>query len=72
MTIDTSGFYRLNPNDSTTLEYAPNFVYAPDYTLLREDEATYTYPTEGLWYWFDFEEEAYTFFNLPVPELVEI
>ena len=69
--VDTSGFYRLNPNDSSALEYAPNFVYGPDYTLLREDEATYTYPTEGLWYWFDFEVDAYAFFNLPVPELTE-
>ena len=70
--IDTSGFYRLNPNDSSALEYALNFVYGPDYTLLREDEATYTYPTEGLWYWINTEEEAYAFFNLPMPELAEI
>ena len=70
--INTSGFYRLNPNDSSALEYAPNFVYGPTYTLLKEDASTYTYPTEGLWYWFNSELKAYTFFNLPMPELVEI
>ena len=69
--IDTSGFYRLNPNDSSALEYAPNFVYAPDYTLLRDDKDSYTYPTEGDWYWFDFEEKAYTFFNIPLPIIEE-
>ena len=67
--IDTSGFYRLNPNDSSALEYAPNFVYAPSYTLKKEDKDSYTYPTDGLWYWLNTEEEAYAFFNLPMPEL---
>jgi len=67
--IGTSGFYRLNHNEAA-LEYAPNFVYAPDYTLKKEDEGSYTYPTDGAWYWFDFEEDAYTFFNLLPPELV--
>jgi hypothetical protein len=67
--VDTSGFYRLDPNDSTTLEYAPNFVYAPEYTLQKADKDSYTYPTVGLWYWLNTKEEAYAFFNLPMPDL---
>lgn len=35
-------------------------------------KGTATYPTEGLWYWLNTEEEAYAFFNLPMPELAEI
>ncbi len=69
MIIDTSGFYRLNPNDSSAFECAPNFVYAPEYTLQKADKDSYTYPTNGLWYWLNTEEEAYAFFNLPMPEL---
>lgn len=46
---DTSGFYKLE--DKNWL-YAPNFVYGPNYTLLRENKDSYTYPVEG-WTWYD-------------------
>lgn len=47
---DTSGFYKQN--ETGEWEYAPNFVYAPTYTLLREEKNNYTYPVDG-WYWFE-------------------
>lgn len=43
------GFYKLEDGN---WQYAPNFVYAPNYTLLREEKDTYTYPVEG-WVWYD-------------------
>jgi hypothetical protein len=46
----TAGFYRQN--EDLTWEYAPNFVYAPDYTLLKEEKDTYEYPVDG-WTWYD-------------------
>jgi hypothetical protein len=46
----TSGFYKQNEEGEWM--YAPNFVYAPDYTLLKEDKDTYTYPVDG-WTWYD-------------------
>lgn len=46
---DTLGFYKLE--DDNWL-YAPNFVYGPNYTLLRENKDSYTYPVEG-WEWYD-------------------
>jgi len=45
----TEGFYKLEEDNWL---YAPNFVYAPDYTLLKEDKDTYTYPVDG-WIWYD-------------------
>ncbi len=47
-------FYK---KDGESLLIAPNFVYAPTFTLIAEDYETYTYPIDG-WYWFDSEEEA--------------
>lgn len=46
----TEGFYKLN--EVFEWEYAPNYVYAPDYTLLKELKDTYTYPVDG-WSWYD-------------------
>lgn len=46
---------------------APNAVYAPSFTLLKEQYTTYQYPQDG-WYWFDTEAEARTFFGLPPVE----
>lgn len=46
----------------------PNAVYAPTFTLLKEDKDTYTYPVEG-WIWFDTEEEARAYFGLPPAEV---
>jgi hypothetical protein len=45
----TAGFYKLE--DENWL-YAPNFVQAPDYTLLKEEKDTYEYPIDG-WIWYD-------------------
>ena len=47
---NTSGFYRQH--EDLIWEYAPNFVYAPNYELLRELKDTYDYPVEG-WTWYD-------------------
>jgi hypothetical protein len=61
--MNTSGFYKL---EEKTLLYGPNFVKNKDYTLLKEEKDIHTYPVDG-WYWFDYEEEAYSFFNLEKP-----
>jgi len=59
---NTNGFYRVQDNE---LQYAPNRVHAPDYNLKKKDRDTYTYPTPGGWVWFDTEDDARTYFNLP-------
>jgi len=46
---DTSGFYKL---EDENWQYAPNFVYAPTYTLEKKLKDTYTYPIDG-WNWYD-------------------
>ena len=46
----TEGFYKQN--EDLIWEYAPNFVYASDYTLLKEEKDTYNYPIYG-WTWYD-------------------
>lgn len=56
---DTSGFYKLDG----VLLYGPNFVLNANYELRKETKDQYTYPTDG-WYWFDTEEEAYSFFGI--------
>lgn len=61
--METQGFYK---NDDGMVLYAPNFVDAGSFLLLKELYSTYTYPVGG-WYWFDSEEEAYAFWNLPLP-----
>ena len=38
--------------DNDKLLTAPNFVYAPDYTLKADEKDTYEYPVDG-WYWFE-------------------
>lgn len=60
---DTSGFYK---NDNGELLFAPNFVEGPTFALYRNNKDEYEYPTMG-WRWFDSEQEARTFLNLPVP-----
>ena len=57
---DTSGFYKLDG----ILLYGPNFVLNANYELYKETHDQNVYPIDG-WYWFDSEEEARTFFNLP-------
>lgn len=54
-----TGFYKFNDE----LFYAPNFVYAPEYTLKKEEKDTYTLPIDG-WYWFNTTQEAKDFFNI--------
>ena len=44
-------------------------VLSAEYQLLTEDKDTYAYPVDG-WYWFNSEEEAREFFNLPPLEIV--
>ena len=63
---DTSGFYFSQDGG---LAYGPNFVEHKDYSLYREKKDEYQYPVGG-WYWFDSEEEARVFFNLP-PRSIE-
>lgn len=61
--MDTSGFYKLD----TDLLYGPNFVLNANYELRRKTYDQHSYPIDG-WYWFDSEEEARLFFDLPVEE----
>ena len=51
----TAGFYKQNEEEQWM--HAPNFVYAPDYTLLKEEKDTYEYPIDG-WIWYN--EQPYT------------
>jgi hypothetical protein len=61
--MNTSGFYK---KEYENLLYGPNYVMGGSYNLYKEQKNTYTYPI-GDWYWFDSEEEARLFFNLPKP-----
>lgn len=61
--METSGFYK---NDNGEILHGPNFVEAGSFNIYREHKDTYTYPIGG-WYWFDSKEEAYAFWNLPLP-----
>ena len=49
---DTSGFYKL---DGEELLFAPNFVYAPAYSLVRG--AYQELPYDG-WSWYSSENDA--------------
>lgn len=62
--MDRSGFYK---NDEGELLHGANFVDAGSFLLKRETKDQHTYPTGG-WYWFDSEEEAYSFFGLEKPK----
>lgn len=53
-------FYK---EDNGSLLIGENFVYSPVVTLKAEDKDNFTYPQDG-WYWFDTEEESYSFFGL--------
>ena len=59
--MDTSGFYKLEEDNN--LQYAPNGVIST-YELHRSLMDTYDFPIDG-WYWFNTEDEARNFFNLP-------
>lgn len=58
------GFYKAQED---SMLFAPNFVYSKNYTLLKEDKDSYTYPVDD-WYWFDTKVEAYAFFNIPLEQ----
>lgn len=53
-------FFKL---DNEEILEAPNFVYAPTYTLLKEQKELYEFPVDG-WYWFETIEEAKKYFNI--------
>ena len=56
-------FYKV---EGTNLLSGPNYVLSGSYNLYKEEKDTYTYPIDG-WYWFDSEEEARIYFNIPIP-----
>jgi hypothetical protein len=61
----TSGFYK---NDNGELLHGPNFVLFPGGIELNIDlKDTFTYPVND-WYYFDSEQLARIFFNLPKEE----
>ena len=60
------GFYKLDGD----LLYGPNFVLNANYELRKETKDEHTYPIDG-WYWFDSEEEARAYFELPIEEVTE-
>ena len=62
-----SGFYKL---DGEIVLHGPNFVINANYELRAETKEDHIYPTDG-WYWFDTDEEAYTFFEVPMPVVEE-
>jgi hypothetical protein len=64
MAQDTSGFYKVA---GAELLHAANFVLSSSYLLNRDTHDQYEYPVDG-WYWFDDEESARLFFDLPLPE----
>lgn len=63
-----AGFYK---NDNLVLLYGPNFVLNNNYELRIENKDSYEYPIDG-WYYFDNEDDAYSFFNLTKPEMERI
>jgi hypothetical protein len=68
----TSGFYKKiqEANEHGVLEdclvYGPNGVANKNYRLHRTTKDQVQYPVDG-WYWFDSEEEARTFLEIPTP-----
>ena len=54
------GFYKLDGE----LLYGPNFVLNANYELRKETKDQHTYPVDG-WSWFDSEQQARLYFNLP-------
>jgi hypothetical protein len=61
--MDTSGFYKFDAD----LLYGSNFVINASYELQRETYDQHTYPIDG-WSWFNSDEEARLFFDLPAKE----
>ena len=62
----TEGFYKKQNEE---LLYGPNIVEGNGYVLLVQEKDSYQYPVDG-WYWFNSEEEARVFFEMPIEDLV--
>lgn len=62
--MNTSGFYKNDGEEY--LLYACNFIDSGSFYLDKNLKDTYTYPIGG-WYWFDNEDQAYSFFNMKKP-----
>ena len=61
--METLGFYK---NENGSLLYEPTYITFPGGIELSINfKDTYTYPVND-WYYFDSEEEARIFFNLPL------
>ena len=60
----SAGFYKP---EGDTFFYAPNYVYGPDYSLVKEAKDQYVYPNNG-WVWCDSIEEAIDILNIRLPE----
>lgn len=58
--MSTAGFYKF---EEELLRFAPNAVYAPNFTLHISLQETYTYPIEG-WHYFATTEDAESFFAI--------
>jgi hypothetical protein len=62
--VDSSGFYRLQ---GEALQFAPNAVHAPGYSLSRDNREALELPHDG-WQWFDTREAAHSHHGLPLPQ----
>ena len=58
--METKGFYKC---EESNLQFA-NSVMSSEYILVEEGKDTLQFPVDG-WRWFDSEEEAKQFFNVP-------
>ena len=63
MTNETRGFYKTIDNH---VFYAEKNVHNKEYNLSIDEYNLYEYPVDG-WYYFESEEEAYSFFGLEIP-----
>lgn len=61
------GFYK---NDDGDLLHGQNYIMAGSYNLYAPEKDNYQYPIHG-WYWFENEQTAREFFNLPPLEIIE-
>lgn len=64
----SAGFYKP---EGETFFYAPNYVHAPTYSLVKEAKEQYVYPNNG-WVWCDSIEEAIDILNIRLPEFTSI
>lgn len=62
-----AGFYKQNGEQ---LICAPTAVHAPDFTLIKAEKDTYSYPVDG-WTWFDNLKDSCSAFGLDFDKLVD-